>query len=186
MVMERIAICTTNSGKVREFERMLQMDLDPVQVDLEEIQALNTESVCRRKARAAYDEIGRAVLVDDTGFELSALNGFPGAFVTWVLEAGGTALLHRMLPPRVEPMAAAVTSIGFADSRGVHVFTGRIEGRVLPEPRGTNGFGFDEVFVPDGAELTFAEMSDTEKDALSPRGVALAALRSHLQGTGWS
>ncbi|MEA3017068.1 MAG: XTP/dITP diphosphohydrolase [Sphingomonadales bacterium] len=178
--MERIAICTSNRGKIREFERMLKRELDPIALAIDEVQALDTESVCRAKAGAAYGLIGRPVLVDDTGFELPALGKFPGALVTWVIESGGTSMLHRMLPPGVPPRAVAVTSIGFADCRGVNVFTGRVEGDVVPEPRGTNGFGFDDVFVPQGTQSTFAEMSDVEKDAISPRRIALDALRAHL------
>jgi XTP/dITP diphosphohydrolase len=58
-----------------------------------------------------------------------------------------------------------------------------VEGDVVPEPRGTNGFGFDDVFVPQGTQSTFAEMSDVEKDAISPRRIALDALRAHLDKT---
>jgi len=179
--MGKIAICTTNSGKIREFERMLNVALDPVRLDLDEIQALDTEHVCREKARAAYLAIMQPVLVDDTGLELSALGRFPGALITWALEAGGTSLLHRMLPIGAEARAVAVTSVGYADGDGVHVFTGRVEGKVMLEARGTNGFGFDEIFVPAGADRTCAEMTDVEKDAVSPRRIALNALREHLE-----
>lgn len=183
--MERIAICTSNRGKVREFERMLARDLDPVTVAIDEIQALDTEAVCRAKAAAAFGALGRSLLVDDTGFELQALGGFPGALVTWVIEAGGTRLLHRMLPSRAEPSVVAVTSIGFANRRGVQVFTGRLVGEVVADPVGANGFGFDEVFVPAGSRRTLAEMSDFEKDMISPRRIALDALRAHLESGEW-
>lgn len=176
----KIRICTTNANKVREFERILLRSLDPVELHLEEIQTLDTEEACRQKAAAAHAATGGAVLVDDTGFELSALGGFPGALVTWAIGAGGTALLHRMLPVAADDGAAVVTAIGYASPEGVRVFSGRLEGRVVAEPRGSNGFGFDEVFVPAGETRTLAEMSDAEKDAISPRGVALRRLAAFI------
>jgi XTP/dITP diphosphohydrolase len=179
--MQKIAICTTNPGKIDEFQRILTRELDPIALDIDEIQALDTENVCRAKAKIAFASVRRPVLVDDTGFELAALGGFPGALVTWVIGAGGTSLLHRMLPSGASPRAMAVTSIGFADQAGVQVFTGRVEGEVIARPRGRGGFGFDEIFVPGGSGRTFAELSEAEKDALSPRRIALDALRAHLE-----
>jgi XTP/dITP diphosphohydrolase len=175
-----LSLCTSNEGKRREFERILNCPLDLAPLDLPEVQALDTSAVCFAKAEAAYARLKRPVLVDDTGFEIMALNGFPGALVTWVLEAGGTGLLRRLIQPGTNPDAAAVTCIGLATADGVKVFTGRVSGEVLADPRGEGGFGFDPVFVPAGETRTFAEMSDTEKDACSPRGLALEQLAAFL------
>lgn len=184
--MPSLSICTTNAGKRREFERLLKLDLTAVAYDLDEIQSLDPRKVCRAKAAAAYAALGTPVLVDDSGFELGALNGFPGALVTWVIEAGGSALLHRLLPPSADPSATAVTAIAFADATGVSVFADTLGGMVIAEPRGENGFGFDDVFIAQGEHRTLAEMSDAEKDAISPRGRALAALATHLKNVGFS
>ena len=165
---------------MREFERILGVSLELAEVDLAEIQAVDTEEVCRAKAALAFAKVGDPVIVDDTGFELAALRGFPGALVTWVLEAGGLELLHRMLPAESAPIATAVTCIGLADENGVQIFTGRVTGTVLSTPRGIGGFGFDPVFVPDGETSSLAEMKDADKDRHSPRGLALAKLAEFL------
>lgn len=175
-----ISICTTNKNKIREFERILGIPLTPEPLDVAEIQTLDTTEACRKKGEEAFARLGRPVLVDDTGFELAALGGFPGALVTWAIGAGSTRLLHRMLPAGAQTDATVVTAIAYCSEKGVVVFTGRLEGSVLAGPRGSNGFGFDEVFVPVGEERTLAEMTDGEKDALSPRGTALRALAVHL------
>jgi non-canonical purine NTP pyrophosphatase (RdgB/HAM1 family) len=175
-----ISICTTNKSKVREFERILVRSLDPVSLEVDEPQTLDTGVACRAKAEAAFQKLGRPVVVDDTGFELEAISGFPGALVTWAINAGSTRLLHRMIPDGGTDRATVVTAIGYADVDRVEVFIGRLEGRVIAEPRGSNGFGFDEVFIPIGQERTLAEMSDEEKDAVSPRGLALRALADFL------
>lgn len=177
-----LTLCTSNDGKRREFERMLGVELEIAPLDLPEIQSLDTAEVCRAKAALAYAELQRPVIVDDTGFELSVLGGFPGALVTWVLAAGGVELLHAMLPAGGPASAAAVTCVGLADAGGVQVFTGRVAGLVLANPRGDNGFGFDPVFVPDGETRSFAEMDDAAKDRHSPRGIALRRLAAHLSG----
>lgn len=175
-----LSLCTSNEGKRREFERILNCSLDLAPLNLPEVQALDTAAVCFAKAEAAYARLQSPVLVDDTGFEIAALGGFPGALVTWVLEAGGIELLHRLLQPGSNPDAAAVTCIGLATEAGVKVFTGRVSGTVLADPRGENGFGFDPVFVPTGNTRTFAEMSDEKKDGCSPRGLALKQLAAVL------
>jgi len=175
-----LKLCTSNEGKRREFERILGVSLALEDVELDEIQSVDTEAVCRAKAALAYAKVGQPVLVDDTGFELVELGNFPGALVTWALGAGGLEVLHRMLPSGVAATAAAVTCIGLADETGVRVFTGRVSGTVLSAPRGVGGFGFDPVFVPDGQSRSLAEMDDEEKDQHSPRGFALAKLSDYL------
>lgn len=176
-----IRICTTNRGKIAEFERILDLSLVPTALSIDEIQTLDTSHACRAKAEAAYASLGEPVLVDDTGFELLALDGFPGALVTWAIGAGTTAILHRMLPPGAPCNARVVTAIGYASKAGVQQFVATLDGTVVAIPRGTNGFGFDDVFIPDGETRTLAEMSDAEKDAISPRGEALRALAAHLR-----
>ena len=175
-----IHICISNNNKVREFERILGVSLIPSKIDLDEIQTLDAEEVCRNKATAAFAALGHPVLVDDTGFELIALNGFPGALVTWTIGAGSTSILHRMLPVKADERASVVTAVGYAEQGYVHAVAGRVKGRVIPVPSGGNGFGFDDVFVPVGDTRTFAEMTDAEKDQLSPRAIALRAIRQFL------
>lgn len=177
----QIHICTGSTNKVREFERILATPLTSSSIDLDEIQSIDIEKVCRRKAEAAFSALAHPVLVDDTGFELSALDGFPGPMVTWALKGGTSAILHRMLPPSADEAAKVVTAIGFAYEAGVHVFCGAVAGTVIAVPRGSNGFGFDDVFVPEGETRTLAEMSDAEKDAISPRGIALTMLATFLR-----
>lgn len=184
MATQKLVLCTSNASKVAEFSRIIDRPLTMRRLDLDEIQALDPADVSRRKARQAYERIGTPVIVDDTGLHLTALDGFPGALVAWALKSGGPAVLHRMLPPGGSAEAVAITSIGYADGGCVTVFIGRVEGRVIAVPRGNNGFGFDPVFVPNGMDRSFAELSDDEKDAISPRKLACLQLRSFLEGSG--
>lgn len=177
----KITLCTGNANKLREVSRILGLPLESADPGIEEIQALDSLDVCRRKAAEAFALLRRPVLVDDTALHLDALGGFPGALVTWVIESGGPSLLHRLLPAAASPAALAVTAIGYADETGVEVFGGNLRGHVVAEPRGGEGFGFDPVFVPEGEQRTLAEMSAAEKDGLSPRGRALAQVAAFLR-----
>ncbi|ESQ89786.1 hypothetical protein ABENE_13670 [Asticcacaulis benevestitus DSM 16100 = ATCC BAA-896] len=156
---------------------MLGRPVEAVAIDLTEIQALDTKSVSLFKAKEAYQRLQRTVIVDDTSLGLVALNGFPGALITWALKAGGNEILHRMLPPGAAPDALISTSIGYCDGERTEVVTGEVKGTVSQVSRGANGFGFDSIFIPEGESRTLAEMPDAEKDALSSRRLAIDALR---------
>jgi len=179
-----LSICTSNEGKRRECERMLGIPLAAVKLDLPELQSLDVEEVCRAKAASAFEQLGSPAFVDDTGFSMRALGGFPGALVVWTIKAGGTPILHRMLASGADPATVVTTAIGYADANGVRVFSGSLSGSVIAEPRGENGFGFDDVFVPEGESRTLAEMSDADKDAISPRSLALRKFAEFLREQG--
>jgi len=176
-----LKVCTSNRGKAAEICRILGLEGEAIKLALTEIQATDPAIVVRAKAAEAFAKLGEPVLVDDTGLALDALKGFPGALVAWVLESGGVELLHRMIPPGADNRAVATTAIGYADAAGIEVFVGEVLGTVLAKPLGEDGFGFDSVFVPEGRSATFAQMSQQEKDALSPRRLALDQLSRFLR-----
>jgi XTP/dITP diphosphohydrolase len=76
--------------------------------------------------------------------------------------------------------ATVQTALGYADSDGVQVFTGSLNGTLATEPRGSNGFGYDSLFIPAGSDYTFAEMTDEQKNTISHRRLAVDALRKGL------
>lgn len=178
--MTAIRFCTTNSGKLAEARRILNCDIEAIRISLDEIQSLESAAVAAHKARQAHDAIGLPVMVDDTSLDLDALGGFPGALIAWVLKSGGLELVHRLLPENVDAAASTSTAIAYADGKGVEVFTAKLPGHVIAKPRGTNGFGFDSIFVPIGTNKTLAEMTNDEKDAVSPRAGALEHLKNYL------
>lgn len=113
-----------------------------------------------------------------------ALGGLPGAYVKWFLGAVGAGGLHTLLAGFADKRAAAVCTFAFCAGRGapVALLQGRTRGTIVA-PRaaaGRDAFGWDPVFLPDGAERTYAEMEPAEKNACSHRGKALAKVRAHL------
>jgi len=173
-------LVTGNDSKLLEAEAILGHPLDRIALELPEIQAATTREVALAKAAAAYDQLARPVIVEDAGFELVALGGFPGPFIKFWEQLGGLLSLCRTIDGLGNPAAVAVCVLGICDSNGARVVEGRVTGTVPPEPRGSGGFGWDAIFIPDGHLRTFAEMAAAEKSAISHRRRAWEAARSQL------
>jgi XTP/dITP diphosphohydrolase len=134
--------------------------------------------VAERKAAYAHAALKRPVICDDTGFFVSALNGFPGSCAAYVQKTIGNQGILRLLDRKTDRSAWFETGIAYADQNGVRVFTGRIDG-VVVDPRGEGGFGYDPIFAINGR--TLAEMSADEKNRVSHRSRGLIALREWLR-----
>ncbi len=181
MDLDRLVFVTSNLGKLREAEAVLGRTLDHSPLDLEEIQSLDIEGVVRHKGGAAHHQLGVPVLVEDTGLELAGLGGFPGPLIRWLLTSVGPAGICRMARCFDDP-SATVRCVALAtDGTDVVMGTGVVKGRIVPEPRGGQGFGWDCVFAPDGqGGRTYGEMEGAEKNAISHRRRAFEALRDNL------
>lgn len=144
------------------------------------------------KARAYAQASGLLSLADDSGIEVDALDGGPGVHSAryggpGLDDAGRTALLLRELEsvPPARRTARYVAAIAIVDPAlpgdpPVHLFRATQEGHIAAAPRGTNGFGYDPVFLV-APRTTQAELSETAKDRISHRGKALRAARQYLQ-----
>jgi XTP/dITP diphosphohydrolase len=141
------------------------------------------------KARAIAAHTGLPAVADDSGLCVDALGGMPGVLSARWSGRFGDASADKdranleLLLDQVADVAAEHRGAHFAcaaafvlPSGEEHVVEGRMDGRIIDAPRGTGGFGYDPVFVPDGETRTTAEMSPAEKDAISHRGHAFRAL----------
>jgi non-canonical purine NTP pyrophosphatase (RdgB/HAM1 family) len=171
---------TSNLNKWHEAQRILGQPIERVELDLIELQAENVAAVALQKAREAYARLGRPVIVEDAGFELYGLGGFPGPFIKFWERLGGLESLCRTADGLGERRARAVCALGICSEHGSEVVEGAVEGSIAAEPRGTAGFGWDAVFIPQGESRTFGEMSPAEKDQLSHRRRAWQRLRDKL------
>jgi len=146
----------------------------------------------RIKARAAARATSQIALADDTGLEVDAIGGEPGVYSARF--AGENATFddnNRLLLERLRGIHGVNRRARFrcvfvlADPEGKEVSAeGRIEGFIQEAPRGTHGFGYDPLFVPEGSERTLAELSAEEKNAISHRARAAAALLEAMRGRG--
>ncbi len=173
-----LTFITSSANKLAEVERILGRGLRQASLPLEEIQAIDLELVVRHKAHQAYADLGRPVLVEDTGLAFAAWNGLPGALIKWFLTAVGPNGICKLLRGETNRAATATTFFGYCNGTEYRVFAGTVLGIILDEPRGTNGFGWDAIFQPLDSDQTFAEMSPEEKDRFSMRRLALEQLRN--------
>jgi non-canonical purine NTP pyrophosphatase (RdgB/HAM1 family) len=179
-MLDRVTLITGNEGKAREYASLLGIDVSAVKEDLIEIQSLDVVQVVRRKVEDAYSKLRVPVLVDDTGLSLNAWNGLPGALVAWFIESAGEQGILDMASTVTDRTASATAALGYADATGIQVFIGTLQGTITTERRGDGGFGWDSIFVPAGSDLTFAEMTPAQKDAVSHRRLAVEGLRTAL------
>ncbi|WP_433474091.1 RdgB/HAM1 family non-canonical purine NTP pyrophosphatase [Spirillospora sp. CA-142024] len=190
--MTRIVLATHNEGKVRELRRILGglgiagLDEFPGAPDVPETE-LTFEGNALLKARAISAFTGLPAVADDSGLCVDALNGMPGVLsARWSGRFGGgdrDAANLRLVLDQIADVAdgrrggSFVCAAALVVPGGVeHCVEGRVHGTIIREPRGTGGFGYDPVFVPDGETRTTAEMTAEEKDAISHRGRAFRAL----------
>ena len=191
--MSRLLLATRNAGKLAELQRLLATAVPGVEVlglrDVEEYpEAPETgatfEENALLKAREAVRYTGLPAVADDSGITVDALNGMPGVLsARWSGRHGddpaNTALLLGQLAdvPEERRGAAFVCAAALVTPEGVeHVLRAEWRGRVIGAGRSTNGFGYVPVFVPEGLDLTSAELSPAEKDERSHRGQAFRAL----------
>lgn len=191
----RIVLATNNPKKRQELERIL----DGLDVQLVPMGQLGLPSPAEDgetfednallKARAAAAATGLPALADDSGLEVDALDGAPGVHSSrWAGadgdDAANNARLVRELAavPRDERSArfVAVAALVTPDG-GEHTVRGVMEGRVRDHPTGGGGFGYDPYFVAVGQEVSNAELSAEQKDAISHRGAAFRAIRPHVE-----
>ncbi|HEX9480576.1 MAG TPA: non-canonical purine NTP pyrophosphatase [Solirubrobacteraceae bacterium] len=186
----RLLLATHNDHKRREFERLLSGGAVPIELDLlegsfrlppEEGETFSENAL--GKARAAASGLGRVAIADDSGIAAAALGGAPG--VRSARFAGPDAtdaenLAKLLLEAPAGSALEYICAIAYVDpaTGEEHLFEGRCAGRLAERPRGVRGFGYDPAFLPDDgpADLTMAELSDEQKDAISHRGRAARAL----------
>lgn len=177
--MRKLAYVTSNDGKARDAAQTLGIDIERVSMSLDEIQSLDLRVIIEHKARQAYKKLRRAVIVDDTSFEIDQWNGFPGPFTAWLDKTIGYKKLPSLLAKK-DRRARWTTMLGYFDGKTFETFSSTEEGSVATNARGSDGWGFDLIFVPKGQQKTTAERGFALKQKSSSRVNALRKLKRFL------
>ena len=187
----KLVIASHNEGKVREIEALLgPYGIQPISaksLDLPEPEETGTTFVANAELKAlqAADLSGLPALADDSGLCVEALNGDPGIFsARWAGPGKDFGLAMKLVEdnlaaagPDTVRDAHFVCALALAWPDGhVEWFEGRVDGKLVWPPRGDNGFGYDPMFVPDGHDRTFGEMTHDEKTPLTHRAAAFRQL----------
>jgi len=187
----QIIFATNNENKIREIRNILGdsfalLSLSDINIkeDIPENEP-TLEGNALHKARFIYTAVKMNVFADDTGLEIEALGGLPG--VNSARFAGenkdSRANIDKvltMLGTTKNRKARFRTVIALIFNGKEYLFEGIVDGKIINDKRGKEGFGYDPVFVPEGKNLTFAEMELDEKNAISHRAIAFEKLRSFL------
>jgi XTP/dITP diphosphohydrolase len=198
----KLVLATRNADKVKEMREALaglpfevaSLDAFPRVGEIPEEGETLAENALT-KAETVAVKTGLPALADDTGLEVDALGGRPGVFSSRYAgeDASYEENVRKLLleltgvpPERRVALFRTVVALALPGERS-RVVEGKCKGEILSAPRGKSGFGYDPVFLPEGFDRTFAEMTLAEKNAISHRGRALAAARALLEeiAGGW-
>lgn len=194
---DRVVLATRNDHKVAELQRILSaagLDVDLVGLDQfpDAPDVAETETSfagnALLKARTIAEFTGLAAIADDSGLCVDALNGMPGIYsARWSGRHGDDVANLELVLGQMADVPDGRRSAQFVCAAAwvvpgeeEHVVEGVLEGSLARAPRGSNGFGYDPIFVPQGYALTTAELRPHEKDAISHRGQAFRALAREM------
>ncbi len=193
-MIQTLVLASHNKGKLKEFDTLLKGLVGEVKsaADLRLIEPAETGTTFLEnatiKALAAMHASGLPSLSDDSGLSINALNGDPGVYsADW---AGyprdftkAMSLVHEKMGDAADRSAyfTSMLVLAYPDGRVEH-FEGRVNGKLIWPPRGVEGFGYDPMFVPDGFDKSFGEMSGDEKHSISHRAKAVEKLIHYLKG----
>ena len=193
-----LLIATSNTGKIVEIQIALTglpihfryLDEFPAMNHVEE-SGMTYEENAILKAEGYAHATGIMSLADDSGLEVDALGGRPGVHTARYAGASDEERVHRLLAELNEQAinrrsatfvsCAALVVVMDGKSQMLHVTRGECSGTIANEARGTNGFGYDPIFIPEGYTATFAELSNETKQRISHRAIALGAMSEFLK-----
>jgi XTP/dITP diphosphohydrolase len=185
---QEIILATRNKNKVVEIETMIgdlvkiQIIADFVTIDIPEFGRSLLEN-SHAKASFAYKLCGRPTLADDSGLFVSSLDGEPGIYSSRYGrndEERITRLLKNLAGTKDRKAAFRVVFVYYYAPGKYEVFEGECLGRIAGAPRGSEGFGYDPVFIPRGYRKTFAELGSGTKNQISHRAYALGKFREYI------
>ena len=191
--MKILVFATNNEHKLREVRAMMPPDIEVLGLsdlkcsdELPETSS-SLEGNAMQKARYVKLKFGYDCFADDTGLEVDALRGEPGVYSARYAgpECDSTANIRKLLgnlSGKSNRNARFRTVIALIIEGNEYLFEGMIYGRITQVMRGTNGFGYDSVFVPDGYKQTFAELDEGVKNGISHRARAVRKLTGFLSG----
>ena len=179
MELSELIFVTGNLNKVREAEQKLGIKLNHTSIDLHELQEVDVECVVKHKAKTAFEQLCKPVIVEDVSLGFKAFNGYPGALIKWHRQYVTTKNICKILNG-FDRTAIAKCAICIFDEKEYRVFVGETKGQIIYEEKGISGFGFDPIFQPDGCEKTFAEMILEEKNKISHRAKAWEKVKKHI------
>ncbi len=187
--MKKLTFITGNKNKFEEINKLFlkeQLNIDLINQNLEmvEIQANSLEEVAISKINSIKNKVKGSFFIEDAGFFVTQLKGFPGVYSHYVMETIANEGILKILKDSKSRKAKFQAVIAYYNEKNddIHTFMGEVLGSIAMKIRGSNGFGFDPIFIPDEIpNKTFGELSAIEKNEHSHRARASIKLISYLK-----
>jgi len=178
--MKEITFVTNNSYKtmeIIEIAKPYNIKVTEYKFKIEELQTIDRISLIRNKLVTAFNQIKEPVIVDHASLEIESLKGMPGPLTQlfWDKLKGDLCTISRTLG---KPKAKAICTVGFCDGKNIYTKEAEVFGEISISPKGARQFQWDTIFIPNGQNKTYAEMSIAEKNLISQRQIAFKDLFS--------
>lgn len=180
IAMKDITFITGNENKAEQVKKYLGLDIKREKIDLTEIQSLNLEEIIEQKAKEAFRIVGSPCLVEDVSFIIPVLGKLPGTLIKWFESEIGNEKICKMLNVFDDRTAIVEIAFGLYDGEKLRLFKHTEKGTIAKKPAGDKGFGFDFIFIPEGYNITRAQMSQVDYDETSHRRAALEKVQKFL------
>ncbi len=177
--MKKLVFVTQNKNKIDDAQRLLpEFEIEHVDFDVPEIQSLDPKEIVKHKLEYAYHEVKRPCFVMDSSLSLDCLNGFPGPFIKWWFEKTVGEEKTCQIAGLFDDYGCQFTTVlGYFDGEETHFLEETVKGSLPDVPRGTNGYLWDTIFIPDGETRTFSEMTFEEKQSYAVTKILLERLK---------
>ncbi len=175
-----LVFITGNQHKADYLAKWLELPIEHQKLEQDEIQSLDLQEVVEHKARQAYSNIKRPVLVEDVSLTFTAMGRLPGTFIKWFMGEMSLGGLCKLAQGLEHQGAECAIMYALYDGKDMRFFEARQKGSVPMIPRGSGGFGWNAIFIPEGSELTYGEMDEATFKRWNIRAHAIEKLKAYL------
>ncbi len=179
--MQKITFITGNQDKANYLSDFLGFPVDHQKIDLDEIQSLDLKEIVEHKVKGAYAQIKSSVFVEDVSLEFEALGGLPGPFIRFFVDQMPLEEICSLLNGKSRK-ATARCVVGFYDGEEMKLFEGSLDGEIAKAPAGENGYGWDQIFIPEGYNVTRASLDKEDDKKTYLKIKPLEKLKKFLEG----
>lgn len=157
-----IVYVTGNAGKAKYFSELIGLDIKHYAADTHEIQSLDLEEIIKHKAKEAFDQIKKPIIIEDTSLIINSMGSMPGPLIKWFLDELGTEKICRLTDWDQDRSARAECVFAYYDGTDLKIFKSGLDGTISDTPKGSTGFGWNPIFIPEKTNRTMGEITDSD------------------------
>lgn len=157
-----IVFVTGNEKKAKYFSELIGLPIEHQKVGVHEIQSLDLNKIVEHKAKEAFEQIKRPVIVEDASVAIVSMGRLPGPLIKWFVDEIGLEKICRLADLDKNRSAIASDTFAYYDGKRLELFQGQLEGAIADTPKGDGGYDWDKIFIPQTSDQTLAEMNPQE------------------------